>query len=614
MMRAMRENAKWVFYILAVAFVGWMVFDVGMGVTGQGSYGTSDVVLRVDGSPIRAQEYQAAVNNAYEAYRAQSGTGPLTREDEEELQGQVAEDLIRARLLEREYRRLGIVVTDAEIIDAARTAPLPEFLRHPDLQTDGQFDPEKYQRLLSTGADPQLLAYIESRYREQIPQIKLAQYLTADVYVSDAKLWRIYRDGADSVTAAVLAIRPDAVADDAVPVSDDEVSRYYAGHREEFERPAVAHVSFVAVPRHPDASDTAAARERVARLRDEVLRGGAEVFADVARRESADSGSAPDGGDLGWFSRSDPPFVPAFTAAVLALRPGQVSPPIETPFGLHLIRLDEARRDSLRASHILVPIELAGDHLDRVEWRADSLDRIAGSQTSGATLDSAAAILQLPLAAAPPLVEGDRLQLGRYLIPDVGVWAFEAVPGETSPVIEALPAYYVFRLDSLVPAGTRPLAEVRDAVVRAARLGKKRVTARQRAAEALAALRTAPSLTAGATARGLPVETHRMTRLAPPPLLRDEPLVTGAAFGLRVGERSGVIEGRHGYYIVETLGRRGADSAAWVAQRETQRRAIVDAARQARIQLYLEDLKARATIVDRRKELARAAADAQAGL
>lgn len=612
MMRAMRENAKWVFYILAVAFLGWMVFDVS-GLISGGPTGTSDVVIKVDGSPIRAQEYQAAVNNAYEAYRAQSGTGPLTREDEETLQNQVVDDLIRGRLLQREYRRLGIVVTDAEIVEAARTSPLPEFLRHPDLQTDGQFDPEKYQRLLSTGADPQLLAYVESRYREQIPQVKLAQYLTADVYVSDAKLWRIYRDGADSVTAAVVAIRPETVADDAVPVSDDEVSQYYASHREGFKRPAVAYVSFVAVSRHPDASDSIAARERATQLRAELVRGGAETFAEVAGRESADSGSRVDGGDLGWVARTDPPFVAAFNDALRALRPGQVSPLVETPFGIHLIRLTETRRDSLRASHILVPIELSGEHLDRVEWRADSLDRIAGAQTSGAALDSAAAILQVPVGVAPPLIEGERLRLGRYLIPDVGVWAFEAVPGETSPVVEALPAYYVFRLDSLIPAGTRPLAEVRDAVVRAARLERKRTIARQRAAEALTALRTEASVVTGATARGLSVETHRLTRLQQPPLLRDEPVVTGTAFGLRVGERSGVIEGRHGYYIVETLGRRGADSAQWVAQRDGQRRAIVDAARQARIQLYLDDLKARATIVDRRRELARAAAEAQAG-
>jgi parvulin-like peptidyl-prolyl isomerase len=89
-------------------------------------------------------------------------------------------------------------------------------------------------------------------------------------------------------------------------------------------------------------------------------------------------------------------------------------------------------------------------------------------------------------------------------------------------------------------------------------------------------------------------------------------VATGAAFGLRVGERSGAIEGRHAYYVVESLARREADSAAWVAQRDAQRQSIVDAARQARVRVYLDDLRARATVVDRRQELARAAAEAPA--
>jgi parvulin-like peptidyl-prolyl isomerase len=609
MMRAMRENAKWIFYILAIAFVGWMVFDVGMGLTGQGQYGASDVVIKVDGMQIRAQEYQVAVSNAYEAHRQQSGSAPLTREDERSLQDQVVEDLIRDRLLGREYRRLGIRVTDREIIEAARTSPLPELLQHPDLQTDGQFDPEKYQRLLSSAADPQLLQYVEARYRDQIPQFKLAQYLTADVYVSDAKLWRIWRDRNDSVTAAVVAFRPEGVPDDLVPVTDQELERYYDAHQEDFKRPAVAFLSFVAQPRYPDAADTAAAVERAERIRAAVARASADSFSAVARRESADTVAGAEGGDLGWFPKAAPPFVREFSDAVARLRPGQVSELVRTQFGLHIIRLTAAAGDSLRASHILVPIELAGAHLDAVEARADSLDRIAAEQADGAALDSAARLLDLPLAPAR-MVEGERLQLGRFLISDVGVWAFEAVPGETSPVIEATPAFYVFRLDSLTPEGTPPLAGVRDAVAAAARLEKKREIARTRAAEAVAQLRTEPSLAAGAAARGWQVSTATLTRIPGPGPLQDELVATGAAFGLRVGERSGVIEGRHGYFVIESLARRGADSTAWAAQRDAQRQSLVEAARQARVRVYLDDLRARATVVDRREELARAAAQA----
>ncbi|MBI1968064.1 MAG: SurA N-terminal domain-containing protein [Gemmatimonadetes bacterium] len=610
-MRAFRENTKWIFYILAIAFVGWLVFDVGMGITGGGQYGGGDVVLKVNGVSVHAPQYQEALQAAYEQYRQQTGSAPTTREDEQQIQDQVVEQLIQNILLQREFERLGLTATDRDIIEAARTSPLPELMRYPEFQTDGQFDYEKYQRFLASGADPQFLAAIEARYREQIPQYKLGQYLTADVYVSDAKLWRVYRDQHDSVTVAVVAIFPHTIPDSTVPLSDAEAERHLQGNADDFKRPAVAYTSFVAQPRWPDHTDSLAARARAARVRAEVARGPDSVFAVVARRESADSTSGREGGDLGWFTRNGPGFDPAFLAAVRTLRPGQISQPVLSRFGWHIIRLDAGKGDSVKARHILIPVELQGPHLDYVEARADTLDRLAAERTDGTALDSAAKQLSLPLATAPRLVEGDRVTLGRYVIPDVGVWAFEAAVGETSPVIEGQPAYYVFRLDSLTPAGIPPLAQIRDQVIAAARLEKKKALARTRAEEVAARLRGVPNLTAAATALGVPPQTFgAFTRLTPPSYLGREPLVMGAAFGLRVAERSGLIAGEGGYFLVESLARKMADSTAWLAQRDQQRDALVQAARQARIQAYLQGLRAAAKVVDRRKELYRTPAQA----
>jgi parvulin-like peptidyl-prolyl isomerase len=124
MMRAMRENAKWVFYILAIAFIGWLVFDVGMGVTG-GSYGGGDVVLRIDGQAIHLQQYQSALQAALDQARQRSGA-PLTREDEKVVENQMVDQLIRDVLIAHETQRLGITVTDQEIRDAAQTSPPPQ--------------------------------------------------------------------------------------------------------------------------------------------------------------------------------------------------------------------------------------------------------------------------------------------------------------------------------------------------------------------------------------------------------------------------------------------------------------------------------------------------------
>ena len=197
------------------------------------------------------------------------------------------------------------------------------------------------------------------------------------------------------------------------------------------------------------------------------------------------------------------------------------------------------------------------------------------------------------------------MTLGRYAIPDVSVWAFEGRVGETSPVIEAAPAYYVFRLDSLAPAGTPPLADIREPRRERGPVGQeasgggapRRPRSRRPSATRASLLETGP-------AHGLSVQKiGPFPRLAPPAFIRPDPLVVGAAFGLKPGTRSGVIKSQTGFYFVEALSHSHPDSAAWAGQKDQQREGLMQIARQARVQAYVAALRERAKIVDRRKEL-----------
>ena len=601
MLRLMRAQSKWVFYILAFTFVGWLAYGQVMDILGTGG----NVVLKVNRKEYQVAEYQQRVQLAYDQYRQQNGNAPLTREDEQQIGDQVINQMVQEALLQQEYRRLGIRVSDAEIIDAARTSPPPQVMQDPQFQTDGQFDARKWNQFLAT-AGPQVLAQLEGIYREEIPRIKLAQFLTSDIYVSDAKLWRLYKDQNDSVRVASLAVWPYTVAD-TTPISDGELKAYISKHEDDLKRPAVAYVRFVALPRRPDGADSAAAKAHVARVRNELARGA--KFEDVAKRESADSVSGQRGGDLGWIKRDEKGFDQQFMQGTRALKPGQTSGPVATEFGYHIIRVDQAKGDSLKLRHILIPVVLQGAHLDEVESRADSLERQASERTGPFVLDSAARRLDLVVSPTYQVTQGQPFEVGRYRIPDVSVWAFEAPIGETSPVIEALPAYYVFQLDSVTEGGVPPLEQIRGRVTSLVRLEKQKQLARHKADSLLASLKDVPDLTA-ASARGLPVERFGpFTRLRPPSYLGGQPFVIGTAFGLHVGERSGVVEGENGYFIIESTGRKLADSSAWLAQRDAQRTQLRQAVQQARIQQYMEGVRAKAKIVDRRKDLFRAQAD-----
>src|SRR6266567_508709 len=504
MMRAMREITKPVFWVVAVSFIGWMAYGQITDIVGGGR----DVVLKVDGTIVRSQPFQQQYQATLEQYRRQQGGGRLSREDERQVQDRVADQFIQKILLDRAYRRFGITVSDDEIIQAARSSPPPQILQQvlqdATFQTNGQFDITKWQRYI-TSAGSEFASQVEQLYREYLPQRKLEEYLTADVYVSEAKLWRIWRDQHESVTVALLAVHPEDIPDSLAPVSDAELERYYGTHQGDFKRPAAAWLSYVELPRVPNAADSAAALAHARALRAEIA-GGKAKFEDLAKRESADSGSGSRGGDLGWVKRTGAGFVAPFAAAVRRLAPGILSEPVLTEFGVHLIRIDAAKGDSVHVRHILVPILLQGAHLDAVDTRTDSLDRLAADQTDGHRLDSAAHVLTLPLARAPKLVQGERLVLPEGPVPDVSVWAFDARTGETSPVIDGPRASYVFRLDSLEPAGVPPLTQLRARVLDEARHEKKKALAREHAEPVARELHDATDLVAAARARGLRVQ------------------------------------------------------------------------------------------------------------
>jgi len=608
MLSTMREKTKVVMIVLAVAFVGWLVFDVGMGVTGRGKTQSQDIGS-VNGTPIRYQTYIDTYRAVYEQARQQNPGVNFSREEVRELENQAFNQLVQAQLLREEYRRHHIIVTNREIVDAVRRMPPPEITQAPDFQTNGQFDPAKYERFLSSSNanTRQYLLAMEARYAEELPRYKLLQEITSDIYIPDSKLWTVWKDSHDSLTARILVIRAEMIADTAANVTDADARRYYDTHASEFRRPARAQLSFIAVSKRPTAEDSIMLITRVRTLRDSIVKGA--DFAAVASNESADTISARQGGSVGTFSRGQ--MDPAFERAAFALPVGQVSPPVFSTFGIHLIKVDRKTADSVTARHILIPYARIGARLDTLEARADSLDRLVAEQTDRTALDSAARHMSLSVEKGPLLYQGIPYVLGRFRVPDVSVWAFEAHPGETSAVVENAGAYYVFRLDSLWAAGVPPLNEVADEVRVAAAREKKRAAAERLAHEAQTRLSAGMTIDQAAAALGLTATTiGPFTRTSTVPILGTATAAVGSAFRLRPGERSGLMSNDQAFFFLQPERRTQPDSAAWAAQKDTQRAQIIRAARQLRVQAYMESLRRAAKVKDRRAEVMRPSARA----
>jgi peptidyl-prolyl cis-trans isomerase D len=424
------------------------------------------------------------------------------------------------------------------------------------------------------------------------------------VYVSDAKLWTIWRDSHDSLALRALIIRPAAMPDTAIP-GDAEVQAYYNAHRDDFKQPARAKLSFISVIKLPTPTDSVQLMAHVRAMRDSLLHG--TDFAAMARTESSDTASANRGGSLGTFGKGT--MDPAFERAAWAAPVGSISEPVFTSFGIHLIKVEKRTADSVTARHILVPFARIGARLDTLEARADSLDRIAADKTDFTALDSAAQRMGLSIEHPPLLYKGVPYMLGRFRIPDVGVWAFEAHPGETSPVVETRGAYYVFRLDSLYEAGVPPLDVVKDQVRVAVVREKKRAAAEAVAKDAERRLNAGATLDAVAADMHLSlVNLGPLTRTANWPLLGSATAAVGSAFRLRAGERSPLMSNDEAFFFLQPTRRVTADSAAWAAQKDAQRASIIRAARQVRVQSFLAALQRNADVKDRRAEVLKPAA------
>jgi peptidyl-prolyl cis-trans isomerase SurA len=168
-------------------------------------------------------------------------------------------------------------------------------------------------------------------------------------------------------------------------VSDAEVNEAFEKNKTALQG-APATVTFRQVVIAPKASPEAKkrARAKADSILAEIKRGG--DFEQIAKRESMDPGSKPQGGDLGWNRRGA--MVPEFERVMFSLPPGQVSPVVETPFGFHIIRVDRVQAAEVKARHILISPTI--DSADIAAARQEA-ELVASQLKAGAAFDSVVA-------------------------------------------------------------------------------------------------------------------------------------------------------------------------------------------------------------------------------
>jgi len=189
------------------------------------------------------------------------------------------------------------------------------------------------------------LARILTQQREISLAVLTPSEVVAQVKVSEADIKNYYDSHRaeftepEKIRAEYLTLNIETAMAD-IPVSDKEINDYYQANAARLAQPEQRSASHVllSVPKGADAAAKARLRAKAAQLTAELQKNPSR-FAEVARKESQDPGSAAQGGSLGSFGRGA--MVKAFDDAVFSMKKSEIRGPIESEFGFHIIRLDD---------------------------------------------------------------------------------------------------------------------------------------------------------------------------------------------------------------------------------------------------------------------------------
>jgi peptidyl-prolyl cis-trans isomerase D len=609
MMQMIRSTAgKIIVPILMLFFLGWMVFEIGMDALGGGLSGGTQTLGSVNGDAITATAYNERYNALYQQAQQQ---GEVTDEMARRLQDEAWEALVQETLMRQELERRGIGVSNREILWAARNLPHPAFAQQEIFLTNGRFDINKYRQFLSGPSAPaEVYAQLEDYYRQQLPQEKLGRQLTAGRYISDAELWRAYQDRTETATVDYVQLDLAKLVPQDPAVSDADVRRYYDENRKDFVRTEGARLKVAYVPLTISEADRQATVQRARELKAEIDAGG--DFAELAAVHSTDPSNKDRGGDLGTFGRGQ--MVPAFDSVAFSLPVGQVSEPVVTQFGVHLVKVDSRTGDQASARHILLAFEKNDAEVERIEAQ---LQQVA---TAGLQRGLKAA------AAGQPNVtfrEGIEVSAANPMIPGVGPaiaalnWAQEESanraagddPERVSEVLETADALYVVEMESYHAAGETPLAEATPAIRQQLVYDRRREAGRVEAQKMVAEIRGGRTLEQVAQARGLTVQrAGPFTRVEANPVLGQANAAVGAAFGTPIGQVGPVAVTPAGVLLVRPVARTAADRRTWETQKTALRAEATQQLRQDLLGQWMANVRADAKIKDNRaKAFAQAA-------
>ncbi len=491
--------------LIAVVFVFWGV--------GSSMRGNRNSIAVVNGQEISIQAYQRAYDQAVEKYRRQfNGQVPPGFFDKINLKGRVVGQLVQEELLRQGAAAMGLKVSKETIQH--------QIEKMAAFQKEGHFDLERYKKILArnrltpTSFEGSLLndaltkrvvqavgsfavlpeselntwiAFADEEIKLAVKEVKSADF-EDKVEVKDAELAAWYEQHKQTYTTEPK-IRVQYLLFDAdkaikqVQVSDDELKARYEKEKDAYRTPEQRHARHILIKVDQQADEqTVAAKKKEARKILALAKAGKD-FSALAKKYS-EGPTGKNGGDLGFFPRGR--MVKPFDDAVFSLHPGEISGLVRSPFGFHIIKLEEIR-PAMTRSFADVKDELA-EKVKEEEAKALAFKE-ASSAYEG--IMRAGSLEKYGKQKGVQVVQTNffsRSNLSGGIVSDPAFVkeAFSLGKGELSSLVEVKNGYAILFVEDVKPPVVPPLADVRKRVISDYRKEKAVVFAQKTADKLLA--------------------------------------------------------------------------------------------------------------------------------
>lgn len=598
MMQALRDNMKIIIWITAIIFlVGFGILELG-GVfdSQQAGQAPAGIIAEINGEPIRMDQfsntYNGMIRKLQESRELQPGEDAYVRE-------QAWQMVVRNTLMAQEARKRGIGATPEEIKMALRVAP-PEIVTEAEgFKTNGQFDYRKYLAELENPNSQVPWAQVEALVAETLPIQKLQEQVVAAAKISEGDVRERFLLQNERLKLRLLQFPPDSFAVDTTRVGDAEIQAYYKSHPDEFSGPLETKVAVLLVPRKPDESDIAAARERLRGVLEQA-RATPDSFPKLAATYSEIPSTVTTGTE-----RNVDDLTPAVRNGLRNVGPNQISDIVQEERSLHIFQVlarginPDSKRETVRYREIAMQVNPGPNAVRAIRELTTKARKEAEREGFG------------PVATKHGFRTFDSQffsmgQSGNQMLerfPDVEAWMFQAKIGSISRPVPSENGWFMYKILERRDEGVRPLdkiqRDVKLAVIRSLKLERAKEAATQ-ARAALAAGGSDASVAAAHHGRAVQADVVNRSGFIGAAQAR-EPKVVGMLFGSRATGWSQPLTGDGAVYVALIQERTTPTEEEFRAKEQQVREALLNERRQALYTEWMQDVRRKAKIKDYRE-------------